>query len=114
WCFTTDATAQLDRTEILGSRGMIRFACFEPTPVEWHTSAGVESFDLIPPQPVAQPLIERVVATLQGRGTCPSTGETALRTSEVMEAICRRSAATIQSNHETHEVHERRSEEPVG
>lgn len=89
WCFTTDTAAQTDRTEIIGSRGMIRFACFERTPIELHTAAGVETFDHVPPQPVAQPLIERVVATLQGRDTCPSTGETALRTSEVMEAICR-------------------------
>jgi predicted dehydrogenase len=90
WCFTTAAAAQTDRTEIIGSKGLIRFACFEPTPVELHTAAGVEHFDLVPPQPVAQPLIERVVAALQGRGSCPSTGESALRTSTVMEAICRR------------------------
>lgn len=88
WCFTANKAAQIDRTEIIGSEGMLRFATFEPTPIELHTRGGTETFDLVQPQPVAQPLIKRVVATLQGRDTCPSTGETALRTNEVMEAIC--------------------------
>lgn len=89
WCFTAHATAQTDRMEIVGSEGLLRFATFERTPLELHTAKGVERFDLVPPQPVAKPLIERVVAVLRGEpgAACPSTGETALRTSEVMEAI---------------------------
>lgn len=88
WWFTASRASQIDRTEIGGNKGLIRFATFEPAPIEVHTSNGVVTFDLVQPQPVAKPLIERVVAALQGRDVCPSTGETALRTSEVMEAIC--------------------------
>ena len=39
------------------------------------------------PEHVQQPLIQTVVDELLGRGTCPSTGETAARTNRVMEAI---------------------------
>jgi hypothetical protein len=36
---------------------------------------------------VQQPLIQTVVDDLLGRGTCPSTGESARRTSAVMDAV---------------------------
>jgi 1,5-anhydro-D-fructose reductase (1,5-anhydro-D-mannitol-forming) len=39
------------------------------------------------PDHVQQPLIHSVVDELLGRGTCPSTGASALRTSEVMDRV---------------------------
>jgi len=36
---------------------------------------------------VAQPLIQSVVDDLLGRGECPSTGESARRTSRVMDRV---------------------------
>jgi hypothetical protein len=36
---------------------------------------------------VAQPLIQTVVDDLLGLGTCPSTGESARRTSRVMDQV---------------------------
>ncbi|RME92426.1 MAG: gfo/Idh/MocA family oxidoreductase [Verrucomicrobia bacterium] len=86
WCFC--ASQPVDRIEIVGSRGLIRVAAFLPAPVELVTPEGIEQRNLIPAQPVAKPLIERVVRALRGMGDCSTTGETALRTNEVMEAIC--------------------------
>jgi hypothetical protein len=39
------------------------------------------------PEHVHQPLIQTIVDELDGRGTCPSTGESGARTAGVMEAI---------------------------
>ena len=36
---------------------------------------------------IAQPLIQSVLEDLLGRGVCPSTGETARRTSQVMDTV---------------------------
>ena len=47
----------------------------------------VEEFQFDPPAHVQQPLIETILAALQGRGECPSTGESALRTDRVLEQI---------------------------
>jgi len=38
------------------------------------------------PPHIQQPLIQTIVDDLLGRGSCPSTGETARRTSRVMDA----------------------------
>ncbi|MCP5526283.1 MAG: Gfo/Idh/MocA family oxidoreductase [Verrucomicrobiales bacterium] len=88
WCFTVGSAARLDRVEITGSEGLIRFPTFALDPVEWHSAAGIERYDLAPAQPVAQGLIAQVVAALQGQGVCASTGESAARTSRVMDLIC--------------------------
>lgn len=88
WCFTADPAAQIDRTEIVGSEGLIRFSTFALDPVAWHWAKGIELYDLPPAQPVAQGLIARVVAALQGTGACSSTGESAARTNRVMEQVC--------------------------
>jgi len=45
------------------------------------------------PPHVHQPLIQSIVDELNGDGTCPSTGESALRTARVMEAIVASSTA---------------------
>jgi hypothetical protein len=47
----------------------------------------MQEFHLPNPPHVAQPLIQTVVDDLLGRGVCPSTGETARRTSRVMDAV---------------------------
>ena len=45
----------------------------------------VLSFEL--PKHIQQPLIQTVVDDLLGEGTCPSTGNSAIRTNWVMEEI---------------------------
>ena len=47
-------------------------------------------FDLANPVHVQQPLIETVVNQLLGKGPCPSTGVSALRTQRVLDALLSR------------------------
>lgn len=91
WCFTADSGKAWDETEIIGSKGIIRYASFDlNAPVQLEQGGSVETFHLPPPAHVQQPLIETIVAALRGEGDCPSTGESALRTNWVLEQIAHR------------------------
>ncbi len=85
WCFT--AFEALDRTEIMGSHGKIIYATFDDQPITLVTAAGASQFAIDYPEHVQQPLIQTVVDDLNGVGTCPSPGESAARTSWVMDQI---------------------------
>ena len=74
-----------DVLQITGTAGEVRFSVFGTEPVRCETAAGVESFDIPNPPHIAQPFIQSMVDDLLGRGTCPCTGETARRTSQVMD-----------------------------
>jgi predicted dehydrogenase len=88
WCFTVAAGQNRDVIEIVGSRGAIRLACFDlAAPVVLTVGDRVEEFPFAPPPHVQQPLIETVTAALLGRGECPSTGVSALRTDRVLAQI---------------------------
>ena len=85
WCFT--GFDHRDQTEILGSKGKISYSTFDEQPVVLTTSQGREEFKFEYPPHIQQPLIQTVVDELNGRGTCPSTGESAARTSWVMDQM---------------------------
>ncbi len=85
WCFS--AFNELDRTEIVGSKGRIAYATFDDTPVTLTTASGTEEFVIGYPEHIQQPLIQSVVDALNGEGTCPSTGQSAARTSWVMDQM---------------------------
>jgi len=87
WCFS--AFNELDYTEIVGTNGKITFSSFDDQPIELTNSAGARQFNIYNPQHVQQPLIQLVVNTLTGAGECPSTGQSAARTSWVMDQILR-------------------------
>jgi len=74
-----------DMIQITGTDGRVALSTFGAEPVRLETADGVREFDLPYPPHVAQPLIQTVVDELLGRGVCPSTGETARRTSRVMD-----------------------------
>ncbi len=76
-----------DTLEFLGTAGRLSFNVFAADPVRLETARGVELFDISNPPHVAQPLIQLIVDELLGRGTCPSTGETARRTQLVMDRV---------------------------
>lgn len=84
WCFCT--AENRDRIELIGERGQIDFSTFAFDPITLHNSAQ-QHFDIAPPTHVQQPLIETVVNALRNEGCCPSTGQSAQRTSRVMEQI---------------------------
>jgi 1,5-anhydro-D-fructose reductase (1,5-anhydro-D-mannitol-forming) len=85
WNFASDATE--DWIEISGTDGRVRLSTFGSEPVRFVHGDVVEEFDLPNPMHVHQPLIQGIVDTLQGRGQCPSTGRSGLRTALVMDQV---------------------------
>lgn len=85
WCF--DAYKNREWNEIIGTHGKIKFTTFTFEPIELHTSSGMESFTINPPEHIQQALIQTIVDELLGLGTALSTGETAIRTTQVMDTI---------------------------
>lgn len=76
-----------DEVVIEGTAGRLSFSVFGNEPLRLHTCDGLQTFDRPNPPHVQQPLIHTVVDALLGRGACPSTGESARRTSAVMDAV---------------------------
>jgi predicted dehydrogenase len=85
WTFGTPDS--VEETVLVGTRGVLTFASFAPTPIRITTEAGVETHEIPDPPHVHGPLVATILDELHGTGTCPSTGHTALRTAEVMDAI---------------------------
>lgn len=85
WCFTVGEA--FDLIEILGSRGAIRFASFQDSPIELTRDGVTERFPITNPPHVHQPLIQTIVDQLTGRGTCPSDGVSGARTAWVMDRL---------------------------
>ncbi|MCU0643996.1 MAG: gfo/Idh/MocA family oxidoreductase, partial [bacterium] len=85
WCFT--AYDELDRTEIIGSKGKIVFSTFDTNPIQLFTEEGEQKIHIANPEHIQQPLIQTVVDELLGIGKCPSTGETGSWTNWVMDQI---------------------------
>ncbi|MCB0658669.1 MAG: gfo/Idh/MocA family oxidoreductase, partial [Saprospiraceae bacterium] len=88
WCFTTGVTSRIEQTRIVGDGGEISFAYFgDPTVTLRRDGHPDEVFTFAYPPHIQQPLIQSIVATLQGVGSCPSTGESGARTNWVMEKL---------------------------
>jgi predicted dehydrogenase len=85
WCFT--AYDRVDQTEILGSKGKILYSTFDERPLVVITDAGIQELTYNYPAHIQQPLIQQVVDALNKEGACASTGETAARTTWVMEQM---------------------------
>lgn len=74
-----------DVIEITGTKGRISLSTFGNEPAQLFSAHGIEKFDLPNPVHIQTPMIQTIVDELEGRGKCPSTGETAKRTSRVMD-----------------------------
>lgn len=85
WCFT--GFDQWDLTEIVGSEGKIAFSTFDAMPIIVTTREGKTEYAFSDPPHIQQPLIQMVVDQLNGIGVSPSTGESAARTSWVMDQM---------------------------
>jgi 1,5-anhydro-D-fructose reductase (1,5-anhydro-D-mannitol-forming) len=88
WCFS--AANEVERVEIVGSKGTVAFSTFGNDPVTLIGAGGQRTaFEIPHPPHIQQPMIQSVVDALT-RGdaaACASTGETAARTSWVMDEI---------------------------
>jgi predicted dehydrogenase len=85
WCFT--AFEKVDQTEITGTKGKITFPTFDNSPVILTTATETAEFSIPDPAHIQQPLIQTVVDDLTGSGQCPSTGDSAARTSWVLDQM---------------------------
>ncbi len=85
WCCV--AGTNLDRTEIFGTEGSIRYATFNDSPLELETRDGIHREDLPFPKHSHLPIIQAVTGALLGRGTAPSDAENGIRALRVQEAI---------------------------
>ena len=90
WCFTVPEKQARDVTEIIGSKGRISFSFFSNTILHVETETKAENFTIPHPPHVHQPLVELLVKNLRGEGICPSTGETGLRATMLMDEIVRK------------------------
>lgn len=82
-----DADERTDRVELVGMRGRLTFSMFGEDPLVLRSGGTERRIEAPYPAVVQQPLIQTVVDELTGHGTCPSTGRTALRTAEVVDAL---------------------------
>jgi len=85
WCFT--AFEHVDLTEIVGDKGKISFSTFGTDPIVCTNETGIVEYPIETPRHVQQPLIQTIVNELLGLGQCPSHGDSAVRTSWVMDQI---------------------------
>lgn len=84
WNFAGEADDDL--VEITGTEGKLSFSIFGRPACRLETAASVETFEMPNSRVIQQPMIQSIVDQLHGKGQCPSTGRTALRTSQVMDA----------------------------
>lgn len=85
WNFAGGAVE--DRIEVTGTDGRITLSTFGDDPVSLSTRRGEERFPFKNPYHIQQPLVQTVVDDLLGKGTSPSTGESAGRTALVMDTV---------------------------
>jgi predicted dehydrogenase len=77
----------LDRTEIIGSKGVLTYATFLDRPIIVDLGKEHIEFNIENPIHIQQPLIQSIVDEILGKGTCPSTGITGAETNLVMDEI---------------------------
>ena len=88
WMF--DSLQRQDCIEVIGDAGRLSFATFGDGPIRLENAAGVCEFHVENPVHIQQPLIESIVRELRGEpGACPSTAETAVRTTAIMDEVLR-------------------------
>ena len=85
WCYTADVDEEYN--EIVGAKGRIRFSTSQPVPIRVFHGETVEEIPVPDPDHVHQPMIQTIVDELNGNGKCPSTGESAARTAQVMDTV---------------------------
>jgi len=87
WCFSASCESNRDSIEIIGEKGSIRFSTFSFEPIVLTNKSGSQEFINERPEHIQYNLIEKIVQTLEGKGTSPSTGISGARTSKIMDEI---------------------------
>ncbi len=76
-----------DRFEVETTEGSLELSVFGDDPIRLIRDGHVHELQGSNPQPIQQPLIQSIVDDILGKGQCPSTGESARRTSQVMDKV---------------------------
>lgn len=87
WSFVVDENAEKDEIEIIGETGVISLPCFSPGNLKLQTSSGLVEMAFKNPEHISQNLVQQVINELRGVEKCVSTGESASRTSWVLDEI---------------------------
>jgi 1,5-anhydro-D-fructose reductase (1,5-anhydro-D-mannitol-forming) len=85
WNFASDQNEEI--IVFYGAEGRITISTFGQELIRLERGKEVQMIDLPNPHHVQQGLIGTIVGELLGRGKCPSTGETALRTTRVLDRV---------------------------
>jgi 1,5-anhydro-D-fructose reductase (1,5-anhydro-D-mannitol-forming) len=85
WCF--GAAERSDEVVLMGDTGSVRFSTFADTALRVARGGEVTEERIAHPEHIQQPLIQSIVDELLGRGRCPSSGETAMQTTVVIDRI---------------------------
>ncbi|CDG17132.1 MULTISPECIES: Gfo/Idh/MocA family protein [Xenorhabdus] len=86
WNFA--AGSREDKVEIIGTKGKIIFATFGHSPISYYDENNqLHQYPFENPKHIQMPLIQTVINDLQGNGCCPSNGESAARTSWVIDEV---------------------------
>jgi len=88
WSFIVDKDSEKDEIVIIGEKGTITLSSFaQPGLIKVTTRNGVTETILDNPEHISQNLVQQVVDELRGEGVCVSTGESAARTSWVLDQM---------------------------
>ena len=87
WSFVVDKNSVEDIIQIVGESGKISMPCFSHGTLALTNGNGTETFEFDNPEHISQNLVEQVVNELRGNEKCISTGESATRTSWVLDEI---------------------------
>jgi predicted dehydrogenase len=87
WSFSVSPSEVRDSIEILGDKGAIKFTTFNFEPIVLTNESGRKEFVNERPENIQFYLIKKIVQSLNGHGTVPSTGISAARTSKIMDEV---------------------------
>lgn len=87
WTYVGNAKNELDRIEIMGTKGTISFGISGDTPIFLNIEGKEEVFNFEKPKHVEQPMIEQVTKSLLDKNQLKSNMYSAARTSWVMDKI---------------------------
>lgn len=87
WCFVVDENSETDIIEFIGEKGKITLPCFTHGNLILTTEDGETQMGFTNPEHISQNLVQQVVDELRGVGKCVSTGESAARSSWVLDEM---------------------------
>ena len=89
-CWSFSSGVDIDRTEIIGSKGQVSFQTFGVDPIMLELNGQKEKIFIDNPVHIQQPIIQTIVDELLRQGKCPSHGQSAAKTNWFIDQIIKR------------------------